>query len=265
LPGATFSNLPQGLTAVLTRTSATTASLTLSGQAVAHTDANDVPNLTLTLGNTAFALGNAAGVTNAMRSDLSINFGDNPESLQRGTAAGQVLTGSSGDDVIHGEGGQDVINGLAGDDTIDITDAGATAAASATVVISSLANGLDAVSGFKPGATGGGGDVIDLSGIAQLQAQVSTGLAATSNFGDSNVFVFDSTPLSIGTAAAAIAADPDVVATQGYIVIADSARGGVTTVYHSSDLANNGTETALVMLSGVTPGSLVAANFLLTP
>jgi len=264
LGGANVSNVPEGLTAAVTKTSATTATLTFAGAALANTDANDIGNVTLTLDDVAFTLGSASGVTGASRSDLAINFGDLGSSLSRGTAGSNVIPGTSGDDVIHGLGGQDVINGLGGDDSIDISDAGTTEAASATVVVSSVANGLDAVSGFKAGALSAGGDVIDLSRIVSLAASVSTGLSTASNFSASNVFVFDTTPVTIEAAAAAIAADADVTATQGYIVIADSARGGVTTLYHSSDLANNGTETALVMLSGVSTASLVAQNLLLS-
>ena len=73
--------------------------------------------------------------------------------------------------------------------------------------------------------------------------------------------IHPSTPVSVTDAAAALAADADVAASPGYIVIADSSRGGATVVYHSSNLGDNGTETALVLLSGVAIELLTAANF----
>jgi len=73
---ATITNVPAGLTAVLTRTSANTAELTLTGTAGTHTNAADVGNLTVTFANNAFTGGSAAAVTNATKGDLVINFGE---------------------------------------------------------------------------------------------------------------------------------------------------------------------------------------------
>lgn len=67
-------NLPDGLTAVLTRTSATSASLTLTGNASAHDNANDVSNLTVALGDSAFASGNSEAVSGAITSNVVIDF-----------------------------------------------------------------------------------------------------------------------------------------------------------------------------------------------
>ena len=81
-PKATVTNAPAGLTAVLTRTSATTAELSFTGTATAH--ANDVGNLTVSFNNSAFTGGNAAGVTGSSKSDLNLNFADagTPSSTQ---------------------------------------------------------------------------------------------------------------------------------------------------------------------------------------
>ncbi|HER19668.1 MAG TPA: hypothetical protein ENO14_01325, partial [Chromatiales bacterium] len=73
---AAITNVPAGLTAVLTRIDSTTAELTLTGSAASHADANDVGNLTVTFANNAFTGGSAAAVTNATKSDLVINFGE---------------------------------------------------------------------------------------------------------------------------------------------------------------------------------------------
>ena len=67
-------NLPAGLTAVVARTSATTLSVTLTGAATAHDNANDLSNLTFTFQNTAFSTNDASGVSNSTKSDIAINF-----------------------------------------------------------------------------------------------------------------------------------------------------------------------------------------------
>ena len=76
LPGVTVTNLPAGLTAVLTKTSATTAVLGFAGKAALHTSAADVADVTVTLGSAAFTLGNAAGVAGATTGSLAIDFAD---------------------------------------------------------------------------------------------------------------------------------------------------------------------------------------------
>ena len=76
LPGAVVTKVPAGLTAVVTKTSDTTATLTLTGKATAHANANDIANLTVTLGDTAFTSGKASSVTGATTSDLIIDFAD---------------------------------------------------------------------------------------------------------------------------------------------------------------------------------------------
>jgi len=72
----TVSNVPAGLTAVVTKTSSTTATLTLTGTATAHANAQDINNLTVAFGNTAFTGGNAAGVTDSTKSNLQVDFAD---------------------------------------------------------------------------------------------------------------------------------------------------------------------------------------------
>ena len=74
LPGAVVTNVPAGLTASITRTSAYTAIMRLTGNAAAHAAANNVANLTVTLGDAAFASGLASGVTGATKANLAITF-----------------------------------------------------------------------------------------------------------------------------------------------------------------------------------------------
>ncbi|WP_176329699.1 ExeM/NucH family extracellular endonuclease [Thioflexithrix psekupsensis] len=68
------SNVPAGLTATVTRTSATTAELSFSGTASSHANSNDVNTLTLVFANSAFTSGNA--VLNSTKNDLNLDFGD---------------------------------------------------------------------------------------------------------------------------------------------------------------------------------------------
>ena len=75
-PKATATNVPSGLTAVLTRISDTSAELSFTGTASTHTHASDVSNLTLTFANGAFTSGNAATVVASTRADLAIDFAD---------------------------------------------------------------------------------------------------------------------------------------------------------------------------------------------
>jgi secreted trypsin-like serine protease len=76
----TVTNVPAGLTAVLKKASATTATLSFTGNATTHTNARDISNLTVTFGNADFTGGIASLVTGATKSDLVVNFAD-PASL----------------------------------------------------------------------------------------------------------------------------------------------------------------------------------------
>jgi hypothetical protein len=72
-----FFNAPTGLTGAVTRNSDTQATLTLTGTAVAHADANDIANYTVAFGDTAFAGGLlAANVTDALKSNITIDYRD---------------------------------------------------------------------------------------------------------------------------------------------------------------------------------------------
>jgi methionine-rich copper-binding protein CopC len=69
-------NVPTGLTASLVKASDTTATLSFTGNATHHANANDIADLTVTFGNSDFAAGSAAGVTGATTSNLAIDFDD---------------------------------------------------------------------------------------------------------------------------------------------------------------------------------------------
>ena len=68
------SNLSAGLTAVIIRTSATTLSATITGNAASHKDANDVLTLTIAFQNSAFSGNVASSVSNAIKNDIAINY-----------------------------------------------------------------------------------------------------------------------------------------------------------------------------------------------
>lgn len=168
------------------------------------------------------------------------------------------ITGSSGINVITGDSGADTIDGGAGADTI--TGAGGndilTGGAGADVFdFNSVANdGSDTIVDFASGS-----DVMDFDGILDGVTKGYSEIATVGgNFVASNVIVIGGTT-TIAAAATAIAADADVIATVGLIVISN---GVDTLVYHSTDLADNGTETLLVTLSGITDTStLVTGDF----
>ncbi|MBF0125396.1 MAG: DUF4347 domain-containing protein, partial [Magnetococcales bacterium] len=70
----TVTNVPAGLTAVLVKAGATTATLTLTGNAIAHANANDISNLTVTFADSDFSGGSAAGVANSTKNNLVVDF-----------------------------------------------------------------------------------------------------------------------------------------------------------------------------------------------
>jgi hypothetical protein len=125
------SNLSTGLTAVATRTSSTILSVTLTGNASAHADANDVADLTFTFQNTAFTNSDASEVTNYAKADLAIDYDDPPELAYSAstftehgnndgtidnstpvviTLTGETFTGSDTDDFV--DGGKIVVTNL---------------------------------------------------------------------------------------------------------------------------------------------------------
>jgi uncharacterized repeat protein (TIGR01451 family) len=70
----TVTNVPPGLTAVVTRTGPTTLTLALTGTATNHAAADSIANLTVVLNNGAFGCSSALSVANATRNDLAVSF-----------------------------------------------------------------------------------------------------------------------------------------------------------------------------------------------
>jgi hypothetical protein len=84
------SNLPAGLTMVITKTSSTVATITLTGTATSHANANDVANLTIVWANAAFTGGAASSITNYNKADFAVDFNDPTGSA--GTISSDVAT-----------------------------------------------------------------------------------------------------------------------------------------------------------------------------
>ncbi|HEX3028123.1 MAG TPA: BslA/BslB family hydrophobin [Clostridia bacterium] len=69
-------NGPAGLTVSVNKTSSTTATITLTGNAASHTAANSIANLGISFKNIAFSGGNASIVTNSAKTNLTVTFND---------------------------------------------------------------------------------------------------------------------------------------------------------------------------------------------
>ena len=74
----TMTNVPAGLTAVVNRDSATQVTLTLTGNATSHVDADDINNLSIAFEDAAFTNVAAANITDSSRTDIVVDFNDAP-------------------------------------------------------------------------------------------------------------------------------------------------------------------------------------------
>jgi len=91
----TITNLPQGLQATLTKTSAVTATLSITGQATSHASSNSVRNLTIEFKAADFLSADISKISGALRSDLSIIFYDLPANVTGNKlSSGGVMSGA---------------------------------------------------------------------------------------------------------------------------------------------------------------------------
>ncbi|MBC9868637.1 MAG: hypothetical protein F7O42_12300, partial [Opitutae bacterium] len=127
------SNLPTGLTAVLTRISDTAVALRMTGSATAHADANDVSDLTITFTDDAFVNETAANVSGSSKNDIAIDF-DDPSSI---TYAGSFTEAAANDGSVSGS-----VTATITGDTFAAASSGTTAAG---VSASNVPTGLTAV------------------------------------------------------------------------------------------------------------------------
>jgi hypothetical protein len=75
----TVANVPAGMTVVVTKNSATSATVTLTGAVTGNlTNPADVTNLTISFTNAAFTNTTASFVTGSTKSDFVVNFTDTP-------------------------------------------------------------------------------------------------------------------------------------------------------------------------------------------
>lgn len=226
-------------------------------------------NLSGSIGQAIYDTTNSVLVVNAnadnLVTTLDYQIGVNAASTAANTiAAGDVnftITAGSGNDTIVAGGGADTINGGAGADSItggagndNLT--GGTGAD--TFVFNSVAtNGSDTIEDFAVGS-----DTLDLDtildGITKVYEEIADDAANITT--NANVIVsLDEGADAINTLAALVAADATVTGAGGILVIGD---GTDLLIYHTDDLADNGTETLIATLSGIADASdLVTGDF----
>lgn len=232
---STVTSSSTGDTLVLNGTASGVTIIDLSSTTDQITSVNGVANAAVQLG---FEHVNASGST-VVGGTYSIT-GSSVINVITGDSGADTIDGGAGADTITGGGGNDILTGGTGADVFDFN---------------SVANdGSDSITDFTSGT-----DFLDfdgiLDGVTKGYSEIST---VGGNFVASNVIVIGGST-TIAAAATAIAADADVVATAGLIVISN---GSDTLVYHSDDLAGNGTETLLVTLTGISDTStLVTGDF----
>ncbi len=232
----TVSTSSTGDTLVLNGTASGVTVIDLASTTDQITSINGVANTATQIG---FEHVNASGSTVVGTGSYSIT-GSSVINVITGDSGADTIDGAAGADTITGAGGNDVLTGGTGADVFDFN--------------SVATDGSDSIVDFTTGT-----DFLDfdgiLDGVTKVYGEVS---AVGGNYAASNVIVIGGIA-AIATAATNIAADADVVATVGLIVLSD---GVDTYVYHSTDLAGNGTETLLVTLSGISdPTSLVTGDF----
>jgi hypothetical protein len=83
------------MTAALVKASATTATLSLGGNAASHVDADDVANLVATFTDSAFTGGSAAAIRNSVRNSLAIDFNDAVPTFSVTETSGVVTFGGT--------------------------------------------------------------------------------------------------------------------------------------------------------------------------
>jgi len=140
----TVTGVPAGLTAQLVKISDTTARLTFSGAATAHTEAATVKNLKIVFSDADFNTIPAANIENAVRDNLVIGFIDSYLYESSGTLRSSISSftanisvdlstdkmtfGTSDGRLIAGQ-----VRSITGADLSDATNGGATGPATATV------------------------------------------------------------------------------------------------------------------------------------
>ena len=184
LSGVSFGNVPAGLTAVLTRVDSTHATLSFTGNAAAHADANDVSNLTVTLGDAAFTSANASAVTGAVRSDLVLNFADVSTDTTQPTATIVVA------DNALAAGETSLVTITFSEAVTGFTNADLTVANGSLSAVSSADSGVTWTATFTPTANITDATnliTLDNTGVTDAAGNAGTGTTDSNNYAIDNV------------------------------------------------------------------------------
>jgi autotransporter-associated beta strand protein len=198
------SHVPDGLTAVLVKSSDTTATLSFTGNATAHANAHDIANLTVSFADADFAQGSAATVTNAYKPDLTVNFADRKNIPEPDPTPTPDPVTTPFVTIINPDGTTTVVSTNPGANaTIAAPGSGSTIVASSSgdtivtnpgnsVILKNTGSGTVTTSGISNDTTltltGTGTQKVDLSGMKPGQIltidNVGTGLVALSSLPD---------------------------------------------------------------------------------
>lgn len=190
-------------------------------------------------------------------------------------STGRTLTGSGGNDTLKGVGGNDTLNGQAGDDSLiggagdDILNGGTGAD---KFGIAGSAHGFETIQDFSGvtafgGGTGEGDTIVLLSALIDGGSVSYEEIAWDGISGDTltfsntgaNVIVLTGSAGTMANAATALAASNST--TSSAVVIfrdSDATETNELTMFHTTDLNNNGTENKIAAFDGQT--SDVGAN-----
>lgn len=199
-----------------------------------------------------FALGGNDSIDGGAGRDLLAGGAGND--LLLGGGGRDTLRGGDGRDTLDGGGGRDVLEGGLGIDALTggagrdlfVFGAGATADPSTPVAVNlggsgvTVKNSADAVTDFRFGEDR---VVLDLEGFG-IEAPITFARAVTTELGDANFIVQLDPFANAGAAAAAIAANPDVTADEGFFVYFNTTLG-FNRLVHSTDLGDGGQATVL--------------------
>jgi len=177
-----------------------------------------------------------------------------------GATNSAVVTSLTGVENVTGTDGRDYIVASSAGSTITagkLNDHIVLGTGADTVKFSAVAdNGSDVIASFTSGTDKLDFDTI-LDGVTKTYEEIASDTADVTTA--ANVIVIGGTAATIAQAATTIAADTTVTATVGLIVFSN---GTDTFVYHSTDLAANGTETLLATIVGLADATgLVTGDF----
>jgi hypothetical protein len=239
----TLPTAPAGLTAVLTRDSGTQATLTFTGNATAHANANDVTDMTFTFADAAFTgvtAANTAGATGPASSALGVDFADSAAATPFISYGTGTLSEASAND---GSIGNTIVLTLA-NDTFTVTSGNLTGSGT-HYTISNLPAGLTGTETIAIDATGT---------IATVTIAGSATTHANANDIANVSIVFADAAFTAGSASSVTNYNKSDIS----LDFDDPTGSGTTLVYDTTALAESGTNdgtittTATATLTGDT-------------